>query len=251
VIGVGDPPESWTVVSAARYTGAISTPMIVSAFGTGLATGVTGSGTLPLQTTLSGRQVIITTAEGFELACGLLYVSPTQVNFIIPSIPNQSLTGQAGVPALIQLRAAGQTIREQAITLRSTAPSLFSANGSGQGVAAASVQRTTTNGTVREESVAQFDSTKQAYVPAPIPYTSATNRLVLSLFGTGFVTTLSVTAKVGGVTVPVIYAGPQAGLDGFNRIDLDLPNTLAGKGLVDVVINDDGIAANTLSIQFQ
>ena len=75
--------------------------------------------------------------------------------------------------------------------------------------------------------------------------------LYLSLYGTGIrgassIANLHVT--IGGVPVPVEYAGPQRQFAGLDQVNLHLPPSLNGKGETDLVLTVDGVAANTIRI---
>jgi uncharacterized protein (TIGR03437 family) len=76
---------------------------------------------------------------------------------------------------------------------------------------------------------------------------------VLSLFGTGFEAagTAGVKISVGGINVPVSFAGPQGGFIGLDQANVTLPQSLAGKGQVTIQLTAEGLAANTVNITFQ
>ena len=62
----------------------------------------------------------------------------------------------------------------------------------------------------------------------------------------------SVTASVGGVSVPVLFAGAQGTFVGEDQINVGpLPRSLAGQGKVNVAVVADGIAANTTNLTFK
>ncbi len=57
-----------------------------------------------------------------------------------------------------------------------------------------------------------------------------------------------VTAAIGGVNALVSYAGNQGQFPGVDQINVQIPRTLAGRGVVDVVLRVEGSAANTVRI---
>jgi len=62
----------------------------------------------------------------------------------------------------------------------------------------------------------------------------------------------AVTAAIGGVSVPVLYAGAQGTLAGLDQINLGpLPQSLSGQSSVNLVITVDGMTANTVILSFQ
>ena len=105
-------------VSAASYQSLLSPDSIAAAYGTGLATQFATATSLPLPTNLGG-----TTVRVNDVLARLLFVSPTQINFVIPS---ETATGTArvvvtaGTPAIIDSQVASdrpakflQTLRER------------------------------------------------------------------------------------------------------------------------------------------
>ena len=85
-------------------------------------------------------------------------------------------------------------------------------------------------------------------VSGPIAIGAAAEQATLVLYGTGLNGAKDVTATVGGVTVPMAYAGPQGTYAGLDQINLSLPQTLIGKGKVDVVVTAAGKPSNPVNI---
>ncbi len=76
--------------------------------------------------------------------------------------------------------------------------------------------------------------------------------MFLSLFGTGNRSSLgSVRAIIGGVEAPRRFAGDQGGFTGLDQINIELPRSLAGSGLVDVTLIVDGQIANVVQINIR
>ena len=76
----------------------------------------------------------------------------------------------------------------------------------------------------------------------------------LVLFGTGLrhrSSLQNVRAKVGNQEAEVLYVGDQVQYAGLDQINLRLPQSLTGAGLVDVVIYVDGKASNAVKIYVQ
>jgi uncharacterized protein (TIGR03437 family) len=90
---------------------------------------------------------------------------------------------------------------------------------------------------------------------SPIPVDLSTGAAVyLSLYGTGIrgrdpETPMAV--KVGATTVPVLYAGPQGSFEGLDQVNVLLPESLRGSGLVEIAIGIAGQWSNTLAIVIQ
>jgi uncharacterized protein (TIGR03437 family) len=60
-----------------------------------------------------------------------------------------------------------------------------------------------------------------------------------------------VSVTIGGVAVPVFYAGAQGTYPGLDQVNIVLPLQLRGKGEVDLILTVDGQAANPVRIAIQ
>ena len=101
------------------------------------------------------------------------------------------------------------------------------------------------------EPTVVFDPSKGQLVAIPIDLTASSSDVYLVMYATGvrMNTDLGmVSAKVGGVTAPVSYAGAQNGFVGLDQINVKLPRALIGQGMVDVVLGINGKAANTVKV---
>jgi uncharacterized protein (TIGR03437 family) len=231
-------------VSAANYLGPQLAPeSIVAAFGAGLATRIEVAVSLPLPTNLAGTTVTVRDSLGTERPASLFFVAPNQVNF---QMPPGTATGQATItvtsgPGLVA-RGTAQIV--------STAAGLFSADASGQGLAAAVVFRIRANGEQVFEPVARFDQSLNRFVAVPIDLGPQTDQVFLLLFGTGIRFRANAGASIGGTGSSVLYAGPSSFV-GLDQCNLDLPRSLAGRGEVNVVLTVDGRAANTVRVSFR
>ncbi|MBL8204134.1 MAG: putative Ig domain-containing protein, partial [Blastocatellia bacterium] len=235
---------SLTSVSAASYVGAELVPEeIVSAFGSGLATGTQAAPGLPLPTNLLGTTVRVRDQLGTERMASLFYVSPTQVNYLIPS-------GTAPGAALITIANANGEVATGTNQVGSVAPSLFTATSDGKGLAVGQVTRVKPNGTQVAEEIVRYDSTRQQFVSLPIDLTTA-DQVFLILYGTGIRFRSEITAVsvvMNGMTIPVDYAGPQGDYVGLDQLNIHLPNSLSGAGEIEVVLKVDGKTANTVRV---
>lgn len=236
---------SVSATSAASFTsGAVAPGSIVTLFGTGLASSTVSASTSPLPTTLGGVQVQVTDASGATRTAPLFYVSAAQITFQTPS-------ATAAGTASITVALNGTTVGQGTATIESVAPGLFSANASGQGVAAASVVRVAADSTQTNEAIAQLNTATNKFDALPIDLGADTDQLFLITYGTGFAnrTALAnVTATIGGVSAPVSFAGAHGTLTGVDQANIQIPRSLAGRGNVDVILTVDGKRANTVTI---
>jgi endoglucanase len=227
-------PGSFTTVSAASSTGfAFAPESLVSGYGAGLASDSTPASTIPLQTSLGGVQVELMDASGAQTLAPLLYVSPGQVNYLVPA---NLLLGKLDVA----LRNNGKVVSRGTLELDKVSPSLFSASSDGRGTAAAQIVRVHADGTQTFEQVLQ-----------PIDFGASTDRLFLILYGTGFRNASGVSLQIGPATLQLLYAGKQPQFFGLDQLNAELPRNLAGAGEVVVKFQADGKSANEVTLTFR
>ncbi|NOT63317.1 MAG: hypothetical protein HOP19_24170 [Acidobacteria bacterium] len=229
-------------VSSASYF--LSAPLapdsMASLFGVNM-TNVTAAGaSVPLPTTLAEAQVRIRDAAGVERDAPLFFVSPGQINFLVP--PKTGLGN-----ATINLRLQNSTIATGTVAIARTAPGLFAANADGSGVAAALLLRFKPNGAQIYEPLARYNEMTRKFEALPIDLGPAEDQLFLTLFGTGFKAALVSTCTIGGQNAEVIYAGPQ-GLTGLDQANVRLAHSFAGRGNLNVVLRVDNQNANPVTI---
>jgi endoglucanase len=239
------PPASFRTASAAASFGyAVAPGELVAGYGAGLAP-ETGTATLPLPTKLQDTQVQVTDSSGNVAFAPLVYVSPGQLNYQVP----------AGTPAGLataKVLSGGTQVANGILQVSTIAPTLFTANGNGLGVAAAQIQRINPDGTSTYEDVAVYDQGTGQFVASPIAFEG--DRLFLLLYGTGFDHASGAggtTVMVGEAAAQVAYSGPQSQFAGEDQINAELPASLAGAGQVTVSVTVDGTAANAVTITFQ
>jgi hypothetical protein len=75
-----------TSVSAASFaSGPIAPDSIVAAFGTGLPSATDAATTVPLPTSVGKTRVVVWDSTGTERDAALFFVSPTQINYLMPA----------------------------------------------------------------------------------------------------------------------------------------------------------------------
>lgn len=236
-------------VSSANYQRYLSNEMITASFGENLAV-TTELAPLPLPTILAGRRLLITDSAGQEKTAKLLFVSPTQINFIMPS-------GLAnGVATTRLIDENGNQIKFGFVEIARVAPGIFTADASGRGLPAAAIVRSSSGFQVYEP-VAKFDSALLQNIPIEIDLGHPSEVVVLVLFGTGWrqadpsEVQVSISNNAGGVFCPLQYAGRQPTIEGLDQINVFLPQTLAGKGDVTVRVTVAGIRANDVQLKIK
>jgi uncharacterized protein (TIGR03437 family) len=243
VLGATEP--ALATVSAASYqVSTLPGDSIVAGFGAGLAAGTQVAAASPLPTELAGTRVRVRDGAGTERLAPLFFVSPGQVNYQIPA---DSSPGAATV-TIVKANGAGAS---GVVHIADTGPGLFAANSNGQGVAAAVVLRIRPDGTQLYEPVSQFDEARRQFVSVPINLALGGDQVYLILFGTGIRHRASlgdVKVAIGGTAVPVLYAGEQGSFAGLDQVNVALPQSLSGRGEVDVMLGVTGRTANAVRV---
>ncbi|MBI1761692.1 MAG: hypothetical protein HYR56_09685 [Acidobacteria bacterium] len=239
--------DTLATVSAASYNGEQAAESMAAAFGENLANGTASATTLPLPTTLAGTTVKVTDAAGTERNAPLFFVSPGQINYLLPA-------GTGAGIASIAVVKGGAIVATATLPVTSVAPGLFSANASGAGVAAAVVLRVRANGAQVIELLSRFDQPTGRFVSLPIDLGPEGEQVFLVLFGTGLrgrSAPEAVTAAIGEEDAEVLFAGAVAGLAGLDQANVRLPRSLAGKGEVSVVLTADNRSTNAVTVNIK
>jgi uncharacterized protein (TIGR03437 family) len=216
---------------------------LASAYGTDLATSLFGSTSLPLPTGFGGTSVTIRDSSGATSLAPLLYVSTTQVNFLVPSTvvigaAQVTITSGDGKQSLANVQIAH------------VGPGVFTLNSAG--LAAADVVLYHANGTQTVEQVYSVTNSG-AVVANPVSLGSSTDQAYLFLFGTGIQAagTSGVKVSVNGNNLPIQFAGTQGGFAGLDQVNVQLPSSLVGKGNVTIQLTANGYAANPVNLTIQ
>jgi len=225
-VGWTAPAASLAVVNAASYSSSLAPGAIATAFGADLAV---SSG--------AGTTVSVQDSAGAARAASFVYAYTQQIAFVIPA-------GTATGSATVIVTSGDGTVSNAAVQISAVAPGLFSANANGEGAAAAVAVQ------------GQSDSLTYSCGSAPLSCTAAainlsqTAQTVLELYGTGIRnhTPTGVACTVGGVPVPVSYAGAQSQYPGLDQVNISLPSSLANQGQLNIVLTIDGQASNTVTI---
>jgi uncharacterized protein (TIGR03437 family) len=202
-----------------------------------------GAGALP--EALGETQVSVTDSDGHDFWAPLYFVSPGQINFLLPA---SAKTGAAPVRVFQQNKVTARG----AVQVDPVAPGLFTANANGQGAPAALGVRVAASGVQSPVDVYRCGTVQGSCAPVVIDLGGATDQVILELFGTGIrgrSALTAVTAKIGGQDAEVLYAGPQGGFAGLDQVNVRVPRSLAGRGNVDVVLVVDGKTANTVTVR--
>jgi uncharacterized protein (TIGR03437 family) len=234
-----------TSVSGANWLPIVAPGSIAAGFGAGFTTTTVAATSLPLPGVLGGVTVTITDSAGNSVPASLFMVSSGQINYLVQG------TVALGA-ATVRVSANGSTYTGS-LQVANVAPAIFTADMSGSGPPAAQVVRVSNGGLFNDPAPFTPGTNGAPATPAPIKLSPATDRVFLMLYGTGIQRhTTPVTATVGGVSVPVTYAGGQPTFVGLDQINIGpLPQSLAGQSSVGLVLTVDGVTSNTVTLSFQ
>ncbi|HMX30385.1 MAG TPA: hypothetical protein PKC13_32695, partial [Blastocatellia bacterium] len=187
--------------------------------------------------------VTVRDSAGIDRQAPLFFVSPGQINFLVPAA---TATGQA----LLIVRNGNTVAGIGAVSVPRLAPGLFTANATGQGTVAGVALRVSGGGAPVFESLSRFENGRVISVPLDLGPES--DQVYLVIYGSGFRKRdlqAAATATIGGVNVPLLYAGEAPGFVGADQVNLGpLPRSLAGRGELDLVLTIENRPANTVKV---
>lgn len=246
------PPTVSSVLNGAGYFARLAPGSVGSVRGADLSSDESAATALPqsdpLPTSLVATSVTITDSSeqgSAKRRAGLYSVSPTEIRFRMPEETD---------PGQVTLIVEHQGVLSEpfAVQVSRVAPGLFSANGDGRGVAAASAERVATDGTSTPLEVYRYDPEEGRHVAVPLDVRSGFSPVYLTLYGTGILGgDRPPTAKVRGRHVTVRSAEPATGFPGIDKLVLGpLPQSIRNRE-VEVVAIVDGQISNAVTIAFE
>ena len=231
----------FATVSGASFVGpVVAASQIVSGFGAGMTPDPFESATsTPLPTTLAGLSVRIVDALGAEHDAGLFFGSGSQINYYIPP---EVAPGEA----VVMVMHGGELVASGTLQVDAVAPSLFSANANGAGVAAAVALRVAGDGTQTSQLI--FEAANGGFGPVSIDLGPESDQVILLLFGTGIRGGQNIEVRIGGEVAPVLGFAPSPEFVGLDQVNVRIPRSLIGRGAVDIEVLVDGFAANIVQM---
>jgi uncharacterized protein (TIGR03437 family) len=225
---------TFSLVNAASYGSACAPDSLATIFGSNLAPS-TASATLDANgqppTELAGTRVEIA-----GVAASLFYVSPGQINLVVPAGID---TGTVSV--VIRSTASGAS-RTSSAFLRTAAPGVFTSDTSGSGPGAIL------------NAVTFQPAPFLVQTPVQTPGAGSDTRTRLAVYGTGFRHAATVTATARDTsgnrfTLTVEYAAQAPGFTGLDQVNIVIPPDLDGAGTVTLSLAADNNAANDVTFQ--
>ncbi len=231
------------LTSSAATTSAVAPGSVATLFGSNLAVVTARANILPLPVSLGGAALKGTDAAGVARQAGLVYASPTQINFVVPDGTS---------PGIATFEATnGSTSQTFTTTVQPVVPTLFSMSSTGTGVAAATAIQVQAGAPQFQNPVTVFQCPAAGGCTSVPILLGIDTPIFISFYGTGIrgkSALANVHMTIGGTSVQVLYAGPQPTYPGLDQVNIALPLNLRGAGESNVVLTVDGQVSNTVTI---
>jgi uncharacterized protein (TIGR03437 family) len=219
------------VLNAANVESRLSPDAMAVIYGSGLSD-LTVSASGPSLPQILGNTMVMLNG----ITSPLIFVSPGQINFIVPST---IADGEAQVQVF---RTDGTLMATGQVSVGRVAPGIFTMSGDGRG---------TPLGLTTYDGASYQSLTEDNGNPRALPVSTDKAVAYLILYGTGFrhVSDLkNAEVLIGGVPAPVYYANRQPDYPGLDQMNLSIPESLHGYGEVEVEIKFDGVSANKVKL---
>jgi uncharacterized protein (TIGR03437 family) len=220
------------IANSASFTATHLSPgSAASIFGERLSDTLAQAATTPLPEQLGS--VTLTLAG---VPSGLSYVSPTQINFVVP----------LGIAPGRHRLVVGKTTAE--VLISTAAPAFFTINGRGTGTPFASVMIVPQSGDT--VSTPAYSCSAQCG-PLAIDLPADAREIYLILYATGLRSYTEINASLGNLPAEVLYAGPTQQFPGVDQVNLRIANPGSISGIQALRLSADGFEANLVSLLFR
>ncbi|MEO5926781.1 MAG: FG-GAP-like repeat-containing protein [Bryobacteraceae bacterium] len=218
-------------VSSSSGSGWVAPGSLATLYGSFAAEPASTPSLNTLPTSLGGVTLTLRDQTGVRRSAGLLYVSDSQINF---QVPQETALGIADITIK---SGSHQSAASAAIT--KVAPGLF-ADQTRAPIGYA--LRIEPSGPPTVESAAEAITLDDRPVYLVLYATGLRGRSSLA----------NVQCTIGGITIAVAYAGPAGdGVPGLDQVNMRLPQSLRGGGILDLILKIDGVDSNPVKVKIQ
>lgn len=239
------------VSAATLLEGKLAPESIATVYGAGFAKVVQSGSGATLPTEIAGTVVTVTDSAKVARRAPLFFVSPDQINYLIP---RETATGLAQIRVT---NSAGDGF-DSMVQIAPVAPGFFTASASGSGLAVGQVLRVKANGNQVYEPLVKWSSELNSLIPVPIDLGpdlgASSDRVFLILYGTGLRfsrTGADVRVRLGTSFLPVLFNGAQGSFAGLDQVNIQLTREYAGRGDVELVLLIDDQVSNTVRVSIK
>lgn len=190
--------------------------------------------------TLGGLSVVVTDSTGNSRRAPIYFVSPRQINYIMPR-------GTANGTVQVAVRDSNDTIASGTATVEAVWPTFFSAARDGKGAPAAEILTVRADGS--RTSALAYDASLQ-----PVAIDVRSGEVYLILYGTGFraARASEATARIGSTAIPVLALAASPQYAGLDQVALGpLPASLAGAGMQELRVTVGARTSNAVTVRLQ
>lgn len=221
------------IVNAASFAPISVAPgSLVTIYGKNLATATARANSAQYPSSLGGISVMVS-----GVACPLLYVSTSQINFLVP----------AELPPGRHLLTVGSASSD--LIVSGVSPGIFTLAANGAGVPLASLVAVTREGASVALSPYRCDASGCAAAPMALP--PGTTELYVVLYGTGIRNARGMVASIGSSAAEIPYFGAQPQFPGLDQVNLLVRNPAGFSGRQPLSLSVDGVNSNTVELFFQ
>ena len=231
------------VSAASIVAGPVAPNSLVTLFAEGFEATTASATYQPLFETLGSATVHLRDATGASLLSKLSYAGHGQVNLLLPE---QTAEGAATLTAI----GTNSIAYSAPLEVRRVAPSLFTANADGKGVAAAYAVIADFAGNQTVKYTFQCGSVPGQCEPDPIPASGNGRSSVLVLYGTGIRNAAPASVRVAlcGQTLTPSFVGAHSVYAGLDQLNVPIPSSMRGCGSSTLTLTAGGIAANPVTV---
>ena len=193
---------------------------------------------------LDSVTVTVQGSDGVDVTAALFSVKPLELRILVPDIP-------AGT-AHMTVKRGNDELADGQFEVRAVSPGLFSAAGTGGGLAdGQTLTVDLTSVSVVVSDIAYFNRHDGSYRSIPLNPGADGVVLFLKLRGTGLRGAAEIGLTVDGVSVPMVGAVGHGTPSGVDELYVGpLPVHLMNSEVADVVLTADGFSSNTVQVAF-
>jgi uncharacterized protein (TIGR03437 family) len=186
----------------------------------------------PYPSRLAGVEALLSGSR-----CPLQYVSPGQINFVVP----------AGITPGRHLLTVGQASAE--VNVAPVSPGIFTLNGRGTGTPIATTVEVRGGAATAEAPV--YDCSASGCSARAIQLTGDLAEIYFTVYATGIRRARALMASLGTHQLEVLYAGAQPLYPGLDQVNLKLTRFEGLVGRKTLHLRADGLESNFVELQFE
>jgi uncharacterized protein (TIGR03437 family) len=245
-------PSTGAIVNAASYAGGSLAPgSIISLFGSNIVSQAAGATSVPLPTSIQGASLLVGGS-----AVPLFYAGNGQINAQLPF----QLNAYGQTQVLLQVAVGNQlaiSTSPLTILMGAVQPAIFSINASGAGQGAIQIANTSTfaapSGSITGASAspAAIGQYVTIYCTGLGGVSNPPAAGAASLASPLSSVLVTPTVTIGGQPAPVSFAGLAPSFVGLYQVNVQIPPGVASGNAIPLVVSQNGVVSNTVTLAIQ